>query len=40
MSANTPESYKCKVCGTTFNSQSEMESHNRDAHIETVGKKH
>lgn len=31
--------YKCEACNKTFNSQQEIESHNKEKHIETAGQK-
>ena len=40
---STPSSdstlYKCEVCNKTFNSQQEIERHNKEKHIETAGQK-
>jgi hypothetical protein len=31
--------YKCEVCNETFNTQQEIERHNKEKHIETAGQK-
>jgi C2H2-type zinc finger len=31
--------YKCEVCNETFNTQQEIESHNKEKRIETAGQK-
>ena len=31
--------YKCEVCNETFNTQQEIEHHNKEKHIETAGQK-
>jgi len=31
--------YRCEVCNKTFNSQDEIERHNKETHIETAGQK-
>jgi hypothetical protein len=31
--------YRCEVCNKTFNSQNEIERHNKETHIETAGQK-
>jgi uncharacterized C2H2 Zn-finger protein len=31
--------YRCEVCNRTFNSQKEIEQHNKQMHIETAGQK-
>jgi stress-induced morphogen len=31
--------YTCEVCNKTFNSQQEIEQHNKETHIQTAGQK-
>ena len=31
--------YTCEVCNETFNTQQEIERHNKEKHIETAGQK-
>ncbi len=43
LSMSTPSSdstvYRCEVCNKTFNSQQEIEQHNKEAHIQSAGQK-
>jgi hypothetical protein len=41
MSTSSSDStlYKCEVCSKTFNSQQEIERHNKEKHVETAGQK-
>jgi hypothetical protein len=32
-------SYRCDLCGEYFGTQREIQEHNEEAHVETVGKK-
>ncbi|MDQ3967537.1 MAG: C2H2-type zinc finger protein [Thermoproteota archaeon] len=40
---STPSSdstlYKCEECNKTFNSQQEIEQHNKETHIQSAGQK-
>jgi predicted SprT family Zn-dependent metalloprotease len=40
---STPSSdstlYRCEVCNEAFNSQQEIERHNKEKHVETAGQK-
>ena len=38
-SPNDSTLYKCEVCNETFNTQQEIERHNKEKHIETAGQK-
>jgi C2H2-type zinc finger len=38
-SPNDSTLYKCEVCNEMFNTQQEIESHNKEKHIETAGQK-
>jgi hypothetical protein len=38
-SPNDSTLYKCEVCNETFNTQQEIENHNKEKHIETAGQK-
>ena len=41
MSTPTSDStlYRCEVCNESFNSQQEIERHNKEKHVETAGQK-
>jgi hypothetical protein len=37
--SNDSTLYKCEVCNKTFDSQQEVEQHNKETHIQTAGQK-